>query len=171
VVLTFDPTGGYFHPDHVKMHQATTLAFRAAGDPERFRGPLDDGLLAYEPQKLYYTVFPQRLLKLLVRILPLFGQDPAAMGRNKDVNFKRLVDVERAVTTKIHVAPWFEASLQASRCYASQMPGGNGRVFDLFRRWMYRYDLYARVVPPFNDEQVESDLFAGIDEEPSITGT
>jgi hypothetical protein len=51
------------------------------------------------------------------------------------------------------------------------MPGGNGRVFDLFRRWMYRYDLYARVVPPFNDEQVESDLFAGIDEEPSITGT
>jgi LmbE family N-acetylglucosaminyl deacetylase len=165
VVLTFDPTGGYFHPDHVKMHQATTLAFHAAGDPERFPGQLNDGLLAYKPQKLYYTVFPQRLVKFLVRILPLFGQDPAAMGRNKDVNFKRLVDVEQAVTTKIHIAPWFEASLQASRCYASQMSGGDGRVFDLFRRWTYRTDLYTRVVPPFRDGQVERDLFAGVDEE------
>ncbi|MGD9147786.1 MAG: PIG-L deacetylase family protein [Anaerolineae bacterium] len=171
VVLTFDATGGYFHPDHVKMHQATTLAFHAAGDPERFPGQLDGGLPAHQPQKLYYTVFPQRLVRLMVRVLPLFGQDPAAMGRNKDVDFKRLVDVERTVTTKIHVAPWFEASLRASRCYASQMSGGDGRVFDLFRRWMYRYDLYTRIVPPFKDEQVERDLFAGIDEEPSTTRT
>lgn len=165
VVLTFDPTGGYFHPDHVKTHQATTLAFHAAGDPERFPGQLDDALPAYQPQKLYYTVFPQRLVKLLVRVLPLFGQDPAAMGRNKDFNLKRLVDVEQVVTTKIHIAPWFETSLQASRCYASQMSGGDGRVFDLFRKWMYRSDLYTRAAPPFNDEQVECDLFAGIDEE------
>jgi LmbE family N-acetylglucosaminyl deacetylase len=171
VVLTFDPTGGYFHPDHVKMHKATTLAFHAAGDPKQFAKQLSDGLLAHKPQKLYYTVFPQRLVKLVVRVLPLFGQDPAAMGRNKDVNFKRLVDIERAVTTRIHVAPWFEASLQASRCYASQMPGGDGRVFDLFRKWMHRSDLYTRVVPPFKDEQVERDLFAGIDEEPNTTRT
>ena len=33
VVITFDRTGGYFHPDHVKMHTATTQAFHAAGDP------------------------------------------------------------------------------------------------------------------------------------------
>jgi LmbE family N-acetylglucosaminyl deacetylase len=170
VVLTFDPTGGYYHPDHVKMHRATTLAFHAAGDPNRFLGQLDDGLLAYRPQKLYYTVFPQRLVKLLVKVLPLFGQDPAAMGQNKDVNLKRLTDVEQAVTTRIHVAPWFEASLQASRCYASQTSGGDGRVFDLFRKWMYRSDLYTRVVPPLNDDQVERDLFAGIDEERDTTG-
>ena len=53
----------------------------------------------------------------------------------------------------------------------SQMSGGDGRVFDLFRRWMYRYDLYSRAVPPFNDEQVERDLFTGIDEEPNTTRT
>ena len=163
VVLTFDPTGGYYHPDHVKVHQATTLAFRAAGDPGRFPSQLDDGLPAYKPQKLYYTVFPQRLVKLLVRVLPLFGQDPTAMGQNKDVNLQRLVDVEQVVTTRIHVAPWFEASLQASRCYTSQISGGDGRFFDLFRKWMYRSDPYTRVIPPFNDEQVERDLFAGID--------
>ncbi len=36
VVLTHDPTGGYFHPDHIKIHRATTLAFHAAGSLDRF---------------------------------------------------------------------------------------------------------------------------------------
>ena len=27
VVVTFDPYGGYGHPDHIKMHKATTRAF------------------------------------------------------------------------------------------------------------------------------------------------
>ena len=170
VVITFDPTGGYFHPDHVKMHQATTLAFHAAGDPERFPGQLDDGLPAYKPQKLYYTVFPRGLVKLVVKILPLFGQDPAAMGQNKDINFKRLVDVQQAVTTRIHIASSSEASLQASRCYASQLSGGHSRFLDLVRKWIYRFDLYTRVVPPFEGDQVERDLFAGIDEEPKPGG-
>jgi LmbE family N-acetylglucosaminyl deacetylase len=171
VVITFDPTGGYFHPDHVKMHQATTLAFHAAGDPERFPGQLDEGLPAYKPQKLYYTVFPQRLVKVLVKILPLFGQDPAAMGQNKDVNFKRLVDVQQAVTTRIPIASSFKASQQASLCYASQLSGGDSRFFALARRWMVRFDLYARAFPPFEGGQVERDLFAGIDEEPKPGGT
>jgi N-acetyl-1-D-myo-inositol-2-amino-2-deoxy-alpha-D-glucopyranoside deacetylase len=31
VVLTFDPHGGYYHPDHVAIHRATTAAFFASG--------------------------------------------------------------------------------------------------------------------------------------------
>ena len=33
VVVTFDPIGGYRHPDHIAIHQATVKAFYAAGDP------------------------------------------------------------------------------------------------------------------------------------------
>lgn len=171
VVLTFDPTGGYYHPDHVKIHQATTLAFHAAGDPEQFPGQLDGGLGTHRPQKLYYTVFPQRLVKLLVRILPLFGQDPAAMGRNKDVNLKRIVDVEQAVTTRIQVDSAFEASQRAARCYASQMSGSESRFLNLYRKWMFRFDQYTRAVPPFKEDEVEQDLFAGITEEKYAGGT
>ena len=33
VIVTFDPIGGYRHPDHIAVHQSTLEAFRMAGDP------------------------------------------------------------------------------------------------------------------------------------------
>ena len=33
VVITFDPIGGYRHPDHIHIHKATVLAFEKADDP------------------------------------------------------------------------------------------------------------------------------------------
>jgi N-acetyl-1-D-myo-inositol-2-amino-2-deoxy-alpha-D-glucopyranoside deacetylase len=44
VVLTFEPHGGYYHPDHVAIHRATTAAFFASGvvGPEA-------------PQRLFYA--------------------------------------------------------------------------------------------------------------------
>lgn len=32
VIITYDQTGGYPHPDHVRTHQVTAAAFEAAGD-------------------------------------------------------------------------------------------------------------------------------------------
>jgi N-acetyl-1-D-myo-inositol-2-amino-2-deoxy-alpha-D-glucopyranoside deacetylase len=170
VVLTFDPTGGYFHPDHIKMHRATTLAFHAAGNPERFPSQLKNGLLSYKPQKLYYTAFPLGLVKLVVKTLPLFGQNPAAMGRNRDVNLERIAGEKQVVTTKINISSSFEASQQASRCYASQNPGGGAGFPGFLRKWLFRFDLYTRIVPPFVGDRIERDLFAGLDEEQSIAG-
>jgi N-acetyl-1-D-myo-inositol-2-amino-2-deoxy-alpha-D-glucopyranoside deacetylase len=31
VIFTFDPHGGYYHPDHVAIHRATTAAFFTSG--------------------------------------------------------------------------------------------------------------------------------------------
>jgi LmbE family N-acetylglucosaminyl deacetylase len=164
VVITFDPAGGYFHPDHIKMHQATTLAFHAAGDPERFPWHLEDGLPAHKPQKLYYTAFPHALARLAVKVLPLFGQDPTALGHNQDINLKRIAGERQVVTTKINVSSSFEDSQQATRCYASQMPAGRNGIPAIIARWMFRTDRYTRVVPPFTDDRVERDLFAGVEE-------
>ena len=44
VVLTFEPHGGYYHPDHVAIHRATTAAFFASGV-----------LGADAPERLFYT--------------------------------------------------------------------------------------------------------------------
>ena len=44
VMLTFDPHGGYYHPDHVAIQRATTAAF------------FSSGVLGREaPQRLFYT--------------------------------------------------------------------------------------------------------------------
>ena len=161
VVITFDPTGGYFHPDHVKMHQATTLAFHAAGNPKKLPKHLEEGLPAHSPQKLYYTAFPQVLARLAVRILPLFGQDPAALGHNRDINLKRIAEQSQVVTTKINVSACHQASQRAAQCYASQMSAGSGGIPGVLARWIFRYDRYTRIVPPFTADQPERDLFAG----------
>jgi len=44
VVLTFEPHGSYYHPDHLAMHRATTAAFFASG----VLGP-------EAPDRLFYT--------------------------------------------------------------------------------------------------------------------
>jgi N-acetyl-1-D-myo-inositol-2-amino-2-deoxy-alpha-D-glucopyranoside deacetylase len=43
VLLTFDPHGGYNHPDHLSVHRATTAAFFSSGH------------LPNPPQRLFYT--------------------------------------------------------------------------------------------------------------------
>jgi LmbE family N-acetylglucosaminyl deacetylase len=166
VVLTFDPTGGSFHPDHLKMNQATTLAFHTAGNPDCFAHQSEQGLAPYRPQKLYYMVFPLWWAKAAVRILPLFGQDPAAMGRNKDINLKQILSQEpQVVTTRINISPYLDASEQAARCHVSQISGGYNHFPRFLRKWLFRFDRYARIIPPFEEERIEGDLFAGIVED------
>ncbi len=161
VVLTHDPTGGYFHPDHIKMHQATTLAFHAAGSPDRFPDQLAPGLAPYQPHKLYYTAFPRRLVRLFVKVLPLFGQNPEAFGRNNDVNIRRIAEVDQAVTTRIGIRSYLAVSQKAAQCHASQTGGSSSWALDLMGR-LVRFDTFSRVVPPFERGGVERDLFAGV---------
>jgi LmbE family N-acetylglucosaminyl deacetylase len=53
VVLTFDPIGGYKHPDHIHIHKATKLAFENADDASFH----PEAGLPFKPRALYYQVF------------------------------------------------------------------------------------------------------------------
>jgi LmbE family N-acetylglucosaminyl deacetylase len=55
VVITFDPQGGYGHPDHIAVHRCTVAAFYAAGDPSAF--PAQG--YAWRPVRLFYCVPPR----------------------------------------------------------------------------------------------------------------
>src|SRR5690349_20200716 len=72
VVITFDPIGGYKHPDHIHIQKATTLAFEKADDASFH----PEAGAPFKPQALYYQVFPKGFLKAMVRLMPLFGKDP-----------------------------------------------------------------------------------------------
>ena len=84
VVITHDETGGYFHPDHIHCWKITTAAFHAAGDEFQFAD--DPDLRAWGPDRLFYTVRPKTAIKFFAFMLRLAGQDPKAMGRNKDID-------------------------------------------------------------------------------------
>ena len=63
VVLTFDPIGGYMHPDHIAVHKATVRAAELAGDEK-----LNSDLAPFHPQKLYFHVFPKGFLRVVAQI-------------------------------------------------------------------------------------------------------
>ncbi len=160
VVITFDPIGGYRHPDHIAVHKATVEGFTAAGDPEQYP---EDGV-AFQAQKLYFNIFPRRLLKVAVKVLPFFGQDPRRFGRNKDVDITSLVEVDFPVHAVLRLTKEAKALRdRATVCYVSQADGGPPRtgVLNLVFKLFGRRDLFMRGDPQF-DGRRESDLFEGI---------
>jgi len=159
VVITFDPIGGYRHPDHIACHNATVMAFEAAGDPSRFPGSLP----AYQPAKLYFHTFRRPWLRHGIRLLHLFGQDPRHWGRNKDIDLVDIAQSQFPVHARIDIRAVADRKARASACHASQLmpqPKGLGRY--LFR-FADAEEVYMRAAPPAPPQLKERDLFEGID--------
>ncbi len=158
VVITFDPIGGYRHPDHIAIHRATVEAFNMAGDPTRDI----NGLPPYSPQKLYYSTFSRRFLRGVVRLLPLLGQNPHHFGRNRDIDLASLVENDFPVHATISIREVLRLKEQASACHASQ-GGGFSRPVRWLQGWLGRNDTFMRAIPATPPPHMERDLFEGIE--------
>jgi LmbE family N-acetylglucosaminyl deacetylase len=160
VVLTFDPIGGYRHPDHIAIHEATVRAF-ALADDESFD---EEGLPPYRPQKLYFHTLSRRFLRLAVRILPLFGKNPHKWGRNEDIDLASLAVEDFPVHAAVDISGVRELKAEASRCHESQ---GGLATMRGFMSWVIRLgdnqETYMRAYPTPEPGMVERDLFKGID--------
>jgi N-acetyl-1-D-myo-inositol-2-amino-2-deoxy-alpha-D-glucopyranoside deacetylase len=158
VVLTFDPIGGYRHPDHIHIHQATTLAFEKADDASFHpqAGP------PFKPGKLYFHIFPRGLLKLAVKIMPLFGKDPTKFGRNGDIDMKSLAEVNFPTHAKINIGSVAEVKAAASACHASQGGVGMNRgIAGLLTRIFGESESYMQAYPPFSPgAKIKNDLLS-----------
>jgi LmbE family N-acetylglucosaminyl deacetylase len=161
VVLTFDPLGGYKHPDHIAIHRATTQAFHLAG-----QASFADELPPFQPQKLYYQVFPKKALRLAVRLLPLFGRDPRRFGRNGDIDLLALVEEgDFPIHAEIDHRGVEDRRAAAAACHASQL-GGSGLPRRGPLAWLWRRfggkEQYMRGYPPAKAGLREKDLFERI---------
>lgn len=157
VILTHDPFGGYGHPDHVRVCEATTAAFHIAA--ARGINGSSTG-----PQKLYYTAFDKRILKWITRIMPLLGHDPTAIGRNKDINLVEIAGWYTPVNTRIDVVDYLPRKQRASLAHASQYSGGPSytRYLPRFvRERMTATDSFTRAFPAPTGA-METDLFADV---------
>jgi N-acetyl-1-D-myo-inositol-2-amino-2-deoxy-alpha-D-glucopyranoside deacetylase/mycothiol S-conjugate amidase len=161
VVITFDPIGGYRHPDHIAMHRATVEAFAAAPDPKRY----PDGLPPYRPAKLYYSTFPRRRLRLLTWLSPLFGRDPRKWGRNEDINLVEIASHQFPIHAQINVGSVADRKRAATRCHQSQLDGGPPT--NPIMQWLLRLggdkETFMRAHPPANRKVREEDLFEGVE--------
>lgn len=160
VVVTFDPIGGYKHPDHIHIHKSTFKAFQLASDPA-----FTNALPPFRPLKLYYSVFPKGFIKLAIRLMPLFGQDPRHYGRNKDINILEFAEEgDFPIHARIRYRSVQTKRDTASACHASQLPGASLRrgLFGWIGRWTPKTDWFMRAYPPAETGLRERDLFEGV---------
>ncbi len=160
VIITHDPIGGYRHPDHIAVHNATVKAFEIAPNPAKY----PEAGSAFQPQKLYYRVLPRKLLEIAVKLMPFFGQDPRHFGQNKDVDLTSMAEAPFPIHAVIR--PTKAAAKirnEAMLCYASQMRSGPSRrnIFFLLRRFWSQQDSFMRAYPPAKGGR-ERDLFENV---------
>ena len=159
VVVTFDPVGGYMHPDHIAIHKATVKAFYAAGDESQY--PSDQP--AYQPAKLYYHTFPRGFLRITVNLMKLIGRDPRKFGKNGDIDLVRVAEARFPIDARVDYRSVLDQKNLAVACHASQ---GGMRItvgfLDLLRKLFGISDQYMRAYPPPGGKK-EKDLFAGLE--------
>ena len=143
-VITHDAAGGYGHPDHIRVHEATTIAVRAM-----VRSPL-----------LYHAVIPHRVVDDFARAFTQAGLR-AGRAAAAGADMERDVGVpDDSVTTTIDVSAHVRAKRDAIRAHRTQMT--DHVLFQLpwavlARLWSEEHFALAGAAPV---EGVSRDLFA-----------
>jgi mycothiol S-conjugate amidase len=165
VLLTFDPYGGYGHPDHIAIHHAASAAFAAAGDPARYPDQLGAGLTPWSPLKLYYPTFSTRLLRINIALMRLMRRDPRRFGENNDIDLVQIIEHTLPATTTINSSAYLLQKERAWNCHRSQIGGMSWltRLPAVVRRRINATEQFSRIAPPWTGERAhERDLFAGV---------
>ncbi|BBY34730.1 N-acetyl-1-D-myo-inositol-2-amino-2-deoxy-alpha-D-glucopyranoside deacetylase [Mycolicibacter minnesotensis] len=162
VVVSYDPSGGYGHPDHVHAHRVTTAAVAAAE-----AGGID---ASWATPKFYWTVSAGSARRAALRglrdadllpswTLPADGPDSEAFGDFPD----------RRIDAVIEAAESRGAKTAAMRAHATQITvGPTGRAFALSNNVAQpildseHYVLAGGASGPRDARGWETDLLAGL---------
>lgn len=163
VMTTYDPSGGYPHPDHIKCHEVSVEAYQAAGDPDRY--VVEGGAEPWAPSKLYYNHgFSLDRLRAVHEAMEGAGLE-SPFGDWIESRAAREIP-EREVTTRVEVAPYFAHRDAALTAHASQIDP-EGFFFAVPRD--IEADVWSTEEFELADSRVptdlpEDDLFAGLRE-------
>jgi LmbE family N-acetylglucosaminyl deacetylase len=122
VVVTFEPNGGYGHPDHIAIHKHTVAAFHAAADPA-YR--TENGLQQpWQASRLFYTAIPRSFFQEMRNQLQAAGEDIEQFA-----GFEERGWPDDKVTVTLDVSATVDDKWQALNCHRTQFGPKN-----LFRR-------------------------------------
>jgi LmbE family N-acetylglucosaminyl deacetylase len=117
VLVTFDPWGGYGHPDHIQIHKAALMAFWMAGDSRYFSEQLSNGLEPWNPLKVYYNVWPRSRFAKYLEYLEREGKEiPEWIS-----NFGTRATADDLITTRIDVQEFSHLKQESLLCHGSQL--------------------------------------------------
>ncbi|MGV8897601.1 MAG: N-acetyl-1-D-myo-inositol-2-amino-2-deoxy-alpha-D-glucopyranoside deacetylase [Rhodoglobus sp.] len=117
VVVTYDPNGGYGHPDHIQTHRVTARALVLAGHPEA----AVDGA-TWDVPKVYWCAVPRKLIQDDLVTLKAEGSSHPYMWVDVDVSeYPDGVHDESEITTEIDIAEHFESKRRALLAHETQL--------------------------------------------------
>ena len=161
VIITYsDDQAGYPHPDHIKVHDISVVAFERAGDAAWYPELGEP----FQPAKMYYTLWSKaRILAVHEAMMRLRGKSPF-----DERWLSREGQVER-ITTRLEVGEYLWARSGALRAHATQVDPSEQFWFGLsdeelaevypFEDWVLAHSHVGFVAVG----QTEDDLFANID--------
>lgn len=163
VIVTYnEDQRGYPHPDHLRVHDISVLAFDRAADA----GWYPEHGEPWQPLKLYYSVWSRaRMVATHEKFLELGLDSPF------DEKWFERPHQDHQITTRIDIAEYGDVRRQALLAHATQIDPDSPFWFGLppeVARTVHPYDDYmlARSLVPTSE--AEDDLFAGLrDREPS----
>ena len=156
VVLTFDPSGAYGHPDHVAISQYASAAVVAAADPAFAAG---GELPPFRVSKLYY----------MANTAASWSAYESAFGElvmQIDGTERRTRAWEEwEITTRIDTSGYWHRVWEAIACHRSQLPGYQS-LLDLpeatHKRLWGSQPFYRSLSLVTGGRQRETDLFEGL---------
>ncbi len=160
VLVTYDEKGGYPHPDHIRCHDVSMEAYRAAADPTRY----PDAGEPWQVGKLYYDrIF--NLERVDAMFLELSVTEPESpLLEPLEAAREWMKDYPKLATTHVAVGDFLEVRDAALRAHASQVAPTSSFFFwpnDLIRQ-AWPYEDFQLVESKVDTVIPESDLFAGI---------
>jgi len=171
VIVTYDWDHGRGHPDHIRVHEISHLAFERAGDPDWY----PEAGEPWTPSKLYYTgVFTRGRVEKLHAWFEEQGEESPYvewMKRLAEREQDTSLPTPKPITTQLNVRDHLHVTRDALAAHATQVPptGAWFRVpLDVLRE-IYPWEDYtlaaSRVGGPVLSatDEVETDLFAGVE--------
>jgi LmbE family N-acetylglucosaminyl deacetylase len=156
VIVTFDPSGAYGHPDHIAISQHTIAAAVTAADSAYVH---KDQPKAYRVPKMYYMMASQAMNSEYQKV---FGN----LVMTIDGVDRRMLDVQDwMITTVLDTTQYWEQVWAAVRCHKTQI-GSIAPLITLSdegHRKLWGLQEFTRVYSTVNGGRtIERDLFEGL---------
>ena len=160
VVITYEPGGGYGHPDHVQAHRVTMRAVELAGQRAAAGEPS-----GWRVAKVYWCALPEGLMRQAIAAMADQPDNPFA--RWADSGMPSMVIADELITSAVDGLAYLDRKTAALRAHATQI-SVDGPLFALSNgvgRPMAGHEFYRLAVGEpggSRDEHGrERDLFAG----------
>ncbi|MDQ3612171.1 MAG: N-acetyl-1-D-myo-inositol-2-amino-2-deoxy-alpha-D-glucopyranoside deacetylase [Actinomycetota bacterium] len=160
VVVTYDPYGGYGHPDHVQTHRVGLLAAEACAVPALYPQAGD----AWRVAKIYLATIPKSAIAVWASELAARGL-PSPFDDVGDIDDVPMGTPDEHVTTVVDVRAVLDRKMTALYAHASQLAPDSFflNIPDDLRATAFGTEWFARLRSDVAVPDGEDDLFAGLD--------